>query len=86
MSQEQLILQTLLGIKEDIGKLGEKIEGQVSGNVKRDERLDSHSKRIGALQTYQTTQKARTGVIAAMSAGIVSVLGWVIKITIGTHS
>lgn len=86
MAQEELILQSLFRIESKIGSLDAKVEGQSSDNAKRDLRLDAHAKRIENIETYHTTSKARTGIIAIMVSGGVTFLGWLAKIVIETHS
>lgn len=79
MAQEELILQALFRIENKIGGLDAKIEGQSSDNAKRDLRLNSQSARLDAIETYHTTSRARTGIIASLVAGVVTFLGWAAK-------
>lgn len=86
MAQEELILNTLLRLENKIGGIDAKIDTQVKATEKQDDRLNAHAKRIGAIETYHTAQKTRTGMIAAISGGAVSLGAWVAKILIATHT
>lgn len=85
MSQEDLILTTLLDIKQDIGGLRAEIVGIMRDKVQQDERLDSQSKKIQALASFQTAFKAQAGIVGTVTGGIISVVIWVADKAFATH-
>ncbi len=66
-----------LDIYHRLGRIEGKVDALVAASDRRDERLDTHSKRIGTLEKGRVRDKAFTaGVAATVSGCVTAVTMW----------